>query len=304
MSTTPYMNLTLPTASVTEGPDYAEQNTTAFETVDAHDHTSGKGTPVPAAGLDIDTDLDFQTNKAVEVGAVNLISQASSLPATNSQSVYSITGDLWYNNSSGTPVQITQGSSIASASSPLVPTGVIWPYGGSSAPTGFLLCDGTAISRVTYSALFAILGTTYGVGDGSTTFGLPNSKGRVPVGAGNYTDPVSGSVTRVMGASSGAEKHQLVTNELAGHQHTLGNHRHFQYTNASVSGNTSVTNTTSPLRARSAGDASDYSTITSGTDVATVGLTSEATGNTGISGADIAHNNMQPYFVTNYIIKT
>lgn len=60
--------------------------------------------------------------------------------------------------------------------------GAIVAYGGTLPPTGFLLCDGSAVSRVTFSALFAVLGTTYGVGDGSTTFNLPNLKGRVPVG--------------------------------------------------------------------------------------------------------------------------
>lgn len=60
--------------------------------------------------------------------------------------------------------------------------GAIVAYGGAIPPTGFLLCDGSAISRATFSALFAVLGTTYGVGDGSTTFNLPDLKGRVPVG--------------------------------------------------------------------------------------------------------------------------
>lgn len=64
----------------------------------------------------------------------------------------------------------------------LVPTGAIIPYGAATAPTNFLLCDGTAVSRSTYSALFAILSTNYGVGDGSTTFNLPNLKGRFPLG--------------------------------------------------------------------------------------------------------------------------
>lgn len=64
----------------------------------------------------------------------------------------------------------------------LVPSGAILPYGGSTAPSNFLLCDGSAVSRTTYSTLFGILSTTYGIGDGSTTFNLPNMKGRVPVG--------------------------------------------------------------------------------------------------------------------------
>lgn len=65
-----------------------------------------------------------------------------------------------------------------------VPTGSILPYGGSTAPTGWLLCSGGAISRATYADLFAVIGTAYGAGDGSTTFNLPNYTGRVPQGMG------------------------------------------------------------------------------------------------------------------------
>lgn len=60
--------------------------------------------------------------------------------------------------------------------------GFITAYGGSSAPTGYFLCDGTAVSRSTYSALFSIIGTTYGVGNGSTTFNIPDLQQRFPIG--------------------------------------------------------------------------------------------------------------------------
>ncbi len=66
----------------------------------------------------------------------------------------------------------------------LDPVGSIISYGGSSAPTGWLLCDGSAISRTTYADLFAVLGTTYGTGDGSTTFNIPDFRGVFPKGAG------------------------------------------------------------------------------------------------------------------------
>lgn len=56
----------------------------------------------------------------------------------------------------------------------MFPIGAMFPYGGASAPSGWLLCTGANISRTTYAALFAIVGTTYGAGDGSTTFGLPD----------------------------------------------------------------------------------------------------------------------------------
>lgn len=62
--------------------------------------------------------------------------------------------------------------------------GMIWPYAGSSAPTGFLLCDGSAVSRATYAALFGLIGVTYGAGDGSTTFNVPDLRSSVLLGAG------------------------------------------------------------------------------------------------------------------------
>src|SRR3990167_3176576 len=64
------------------------------------------------------------------------------------------------------------------------PTGSIFPYGASAAPTNYLLCDGTAVSRTTYAALFTAIGTTFGTGDGSTTFNVPDLRGRAPIGIG------------------------------------------------------------------------------------------------------------------------
>lgn len=63
-----------------------------------------------------------------------------------------------------------------------MPTGSVIPYAGKSAPDGWLLCDGAAVSRTTYADLFAVIGTTFGSGDGSTTFNLPDLRGRVAVG--------------------------------------------------------------------------------------------------------------------------
>jgi microcystin-dependent protein len=67
------------------------------------------------------------------------------------------------------------------------PAGSVMMYAGSSAPTGYLLCDGSAVSRTTYSALFTVIGSTYGSGDGSTTFNLPNTQGVFVRGAGSQT---------------------------------------------------------------------------------------------------------------------
>jgi microcystin-dependent protein len=103
------------------------------------------------------------------------------------------------------------------------PTGCMFPYGGASAPAAtvggvaaWLLCDGTAVSRTTYAALFAVLGTTYGAGNGSTTFNLPDLRGRVPIGAGtgaqnggSGSGAISGGTAltnRVRGAFAGDER--------------------------------------------------------------------------------------------------
>lgn len=69
-----------------------------------------------------------------------------------------------------------------------VPTGMIIAFGANAAPTGWLVCDGTAVSRTTYSGLFSIVGTTWGAGDGSTTFNVPDLRGRMAVGKGTHID--------------------------------------------------------------------------------------------------------------------
>lgn len=65
---------------------------------------------------------------------------------------------------------------------PVLPTGSVIPFAGKTAPTGWLLCQGQAVSRTTYAQLFSVIGTTFGSGDGSTTFNLPDLRGRVAVG--------------------------------------------------------------------------------------------------------------------------
>lgn len=143
-----------------------------------------------------------------------------------------------------------------------VPTmvGVIVAYGGATAPTGWLMCDGTAVSRTTYSGLFSIIGTAYGVGDGSTTFNTPDMRGNVGVGK-------DASTFSTLGASGGEETHTLTVDEMPAHTHAGG-----------VNGAGTVVNGSAPQTL--------------------------ANGNTGSTGGGSAHNNLQPYLVVNYIIKT
>ena len=92
-----------------------------------------------------------------------------------------------------------------------IPPGVILMYGAPTAPTGWLECDGSAVSRTTYSSLFAIVGTTFGVGDGSTTFNLPDLRGEFIRGWDNERGVDS---ERVLGSSQ--------EDEFKQHSHQIG----------------------------------------------------------------------------------
>lgn len=76
-----------------------------------------------------------------------------------------------------TPTDVSNQAASTAFVQNLVPPGVVFPYAGPTPPTGWLLCDGSAVSRTTYARLFAAIGTVYGVGDGSTTFNLPDLRG-------------------------------------------------------------------------------------------------------------------------------
>lgn len=140
--------------------------------------------------------------------------------------------------------------------------------GRSTAPTGWLLCDGSAVSRTTYADLFDAIGTAYGTGDGSTTFNLPDGRGRMFIGAGTGT----GLTARFLGDTGGAETHQLTLAEMPAHGHK----------------------STESLVNDAAG--TEYEAT-----VGTKGVA--ATIETSDIGGDTPHENMSPFIVANWIIK-
>tara|TARA_R100001086_G_scaffold244348_1_gene174040 strand:+ start:1597 stop:2169 length:573 start_codon:yes stop_codon:yes gene_type:complete len=107
-----------------------------------------------------------------------------------------------------------------------IPTATIIPWSDSSVPTGFLECNGAAVSRSTYSALFAIIGTTYGAGNGSTTFDLPDLQDNVPVGKSNNKAVGStggaNTVAKTGNVAGSTANATLSTAQLASHTHPSG----------------------------------------------------------------------------------
>lgn len=110
-------------------------------------------------------------------------------------------------------------------------TGTVFPFAGATAPSGWLLCYGQAISRTTYAKLFGVIGITYGAGDGSTTFNLPDLRGRVAAGKDNMGGTPSNRLTTAgagidgptLGATGGSQTHTLTEAQMPAHTHSAGN---------------------------------------------------------------------------------
>lgn len=186
------------------------------------------------------------------------------------------------------------------------PIGSILQWSTNSAPSKWLICDGSAVSRTTYDDLFAVIGETYGNGDGSTTFNVPDLRARVPVGKGTNVDGNNLSAAfETLGATSyiadsatlsGEFKHTLTENETPIHKHfiatdgstgtaILGNNNQLEhYYNYQEAGSVQPSNPNFEYALHGA------------TDAANLGLTSAF-------GADQSHNIVQPFIVLNYIIK-
>jgi len=116
-----------------------------------------------------------------------------------------------------------------------IPTATIVPWSSASVPSGFLDCNGAAVSRSTYAALFAIIGTTYGAGDGSTTFNVPNLEDNVTVGkspsksVGGTGGANTVSVTTSGNIAGSTANATLSTSQLASHDHSQGGRQGPQY---------------------------------------------------------------------------
>lgn len=205
---------------------------------------------------------------------------------------------------------------------PVVPTGMVAPFAGADAPEGWLPCDGRAVSRTDYAALFAVVGTVYGAGDGATTFALPDLRGRTAAGlddmggtaAGRLTGRPGGVDGTALGASGGAETHTLAETEIAEHGHGAGSyegrasgttgsggaHTHHLSRRAGAGSGPSSYQVTTPGDGGSARDA----TASAGAHTHAFSAEVSVTGRSGTAGGGEPHNNVQPTLVLNYIVKT
>lgn len=236
-------------------------------------------------------------------------------PAAGELIVRNTANTLWENK---TPAEASLATTTQLTA--LVPAGVISQYAGSSAPSGYLLCEGQTVSRSTYASLFTAIGTAYGAGDGSTTFALPNLKGRIPVGRDSAQTEFD-----VLGETGGAKTHTLTTAEMPSHTHTQDAHNHTQNAHShSVydpshyhgpgPGHQSYAQNTYPngsswyfpggggyLNANAGMTGYSGTGISLYNNTATNNAATATNQNTGGGGA---HNNLQPYITVNYIIKT
>lgn len=186
------------------------------------------------------------------------------------------------------PGSVSKVTLDAAAQALLVPSGAVMPFAGASVPTGWLLCAGQAVSRTTYASLFAVIGTTYGAGDGST-FGIPDLRGRAVFGLDNMNGTDAGrlSVANTLGISGGAQtksgstdSYTLTVTDIPAHTHDAN----------AVSG-AAANNPTGPAVSADTG--------TSGTRVVTKTTGGGGGHSHGITNFDV----MPPYMLMNHIIK-
>jgi microcystin-dependent protein len=242
------------------------------------------GTNATVGGAIVVTGTGSVSGNLSTAGNLSSTSARTSVSTTTGALVLSggagIAGNLHVGGTIITPTMPTGTSNTAVATTAFVqtnsiPTGGLMMWPTASPPTGYLLCNGSAVSRTNFAALFAVIGTTFGVGDNSTTFNLPNYTNRVPVGAGGL----------YAAAATGGSKDAVVVSHT--HTATVTDPGHSHQTGSTTS---------------DTGFGSVRSTGTSGvaTSTATTGI-SVGISTTGSSGTDA---NMPPYLSIFYIIKT
>jgi microcystin-dependent protein len=259
--------------------------------------------------------IQFRNDTAANWATANTILAAG-------EAGFDVTNQILKVGTGVTPWSSLQGISLATGGGA---PGIISQFAGATAPPGYLLCDGAAVSRSTYSSLFTTIGTAYGAGNGTTTFNLPNLQNRIPVGKGPDTE------FDTLGETGGAKEVTLSSSQIPAHSHpntlsdnTVASSGHSHGPGSYAAGIGATNNNIAAIGyvasfVRGGGPGQSTYTITGGiggaqnfnhytpvygdsagpSGTTTVGITNA--NNTGGGGA---HTNLQPYIVVNYIIKT
>lgn len=234
-----------------------------------------------------------------------------------------VAGNVTFSGSVTLPGTISLGGTLISTLS-FPPSGSIMPYAGSTAPPGWLLCDGTPYSTTTYAALFAVCGSTYNTSAGQSAptagnFRVPNLKGRMPVG-------LDAAVTafNTPGNSGGSTTVTITVAQMPSHAHTVPAHNHDQspHSHDQNPHDHTTNSVTTPTAAAHIHDNADYfaaavngGAVTAGGNTSIFSATATNIANTAVNiekaafdttntGSGNAVDNMSPYLVLNYIIKT
>ena len=194
------------------------------------------------------------------------------------------------------------------------------PFAGTVAPENYLFCDGSAVSRTTFATLFGVIGTTFGAGDGSSTFNLPDLSGRVPLGV---------SQSHALGTTGGSETVTLTESELPAHVHEVPQHGHedtivattpafshsitqpvFKYNKpntggqgGTLSGPTASYNSTNTATATRSTNVA-VSAHAAAACTMSGSVSNAAAFDSDTEGGSLSHNNMQPFIAMAYIICT
>lgn len=318
------INTTLATVSIAKG---GTGQTTQQAAINALTGTQSSGKYLRSDG----TNATLSSIQAADVPTLNQNTTGSSASCTgNAATATSLAGgsggSIPYQSAAGTTAMLANGSSgqllqsnggtaAPSWVTAAIPTGSLFPYAGSSAPTGYLLCDGSSVSSTNYLALHAVISNTYGgsayTGGSGLSFNLPDLRGRFPMGAGTGTG-LNGSGTgapsgtaqtaRIRGQWGGEETNLLTTNEMPSHSHTggtgsAGSHYHtfgkpalsYVYPN----GTTSVSV-----------PAGTYHRFSDSDGVNDTDTAANHTHSITAEGGGARHNTVPPFVVLNYIIKT
>lgn len=227
---------------------------------------------------------------------------AQNLDVSNSNYAYvkvtSASGSTWVTlNSRGTTFTVNSDGNAVLNGNLIVQgmAGMVQMFAGSVAPKGWRFCDGTALSRTSYSKLFAVIGTAYGAGDGSTTFNLPDFRDRMPIGAGNlYSRNSSGGSKDAVVPYHKHSVSSVTIGTGGGHSHTV-----------SAKYNSDATHTGSGTRYMASGSktSTGMATIASGTGTHTHSVPAHDTNYEGTSG-NATNANLPPYRGINFIICT